>query len=82
MVFSQEWCNGNIRGNQLGKIPKDLLLLCIVSKRIARAQDLLLAGLTRDLEVCSIVHEALEAWNIKKAKYPKVSVENIFQKFP
>ena len=59
MVYSQEWCNGNIRGNQLGKIPKDLLLLCLASNRFAKAQDLLLSGLTRDFEVSTIVNEAI-----------------------
>lgn len=64
MVYSQEWCNGNIRGNQIGKIPKELLLLCLVSKRFAKAQDLLLSGLTRDFEVSSVVNEAIQAWNL------------------
>lgn len=64
MVYSQEWQNGNIRGNQVGKIPKNLLLLCLVSKRFGKAQDLLLSGLTRDLEVSNVVQEAIHEWKI------------------
>jgi hypothetical protein len=70
MVYSQEWVTGNIRGNQIGKIPKDLLLVCLVSSRFAKAQDLLLSGLTRDFEVTGTVQEAINAW--KFAGYHKV----------
>jgi hypothetical protein len=64
MVYSQEWVNGSIRGNLIGKIPKDLLLLCLVAKRFAKAGELLLAGLVRDLEVYNLVKEALKEWNL------------------
>lgn len=64
MVYSQEWVHGNIRGNQLGNVPKELLILCLVSKRFAKAQDLLLSGLTRDFEVSTIVHEAIKELKI------------------
>eukprot|EP00934_Nitzschia_sp_Nitz4_P007084 Nitzschia sp. Nitz4//scaffold212_size37733//27005//28699//NITZ4_007738-RA/size37733-augustus-gene-0.11-mRNA-1//1//CDS//3329542037//7074//frame0 len=71
MVYSQEWCNGNIRGEKIGKIPKDLLLVCLVSKRFVKAQDLLLSGLTRDLDIALLVQEALDAWKIK-ADFPRI----------
>jgi hypothetical protein len=72
MVYSQEWVNGNIRGNLIGKIPNDLLLLCLVSKRFVKAGELLLAGLTRDLEVYNIVKEALKEWDLED-EFKKVS---------
>ena len=65
MVYSQEWANGNIRGNMIGKIPNELLLLCFVSKRFVKAGELLLSGLTRDLEVYSIVKEAIKEWELE-----------------
>jgi len=72
MLYSQEWCTGNIRGNQIGRIPKDLLLLCLVSKRFAKAQDQLLSGLTRDFEIATIVHQAVLAWKFSPKKYRQV----------
>lgn len=54
----------------MGKIPLDLLLLCLVSNRLAKAQDLLLSGLTRDFEVTGIVQEAIKTW--KLSGYDKV----------
>lgn len=72
MVYSQEWCKGNIRGNQIGKIPKELLLLCLVSKRFTKAQDQLLSGLTRDFEISTIVQEAITGWKLSPTKYQKV----------
>lgn len=72
MVYSQEWCTGNIRGNQIGRIPKDLLLLCLVSKRFAKAQDQLLSGLTRDFEIATIVHQAVLAWKFPPNKYRQI----------
>jgi hypothetical protein len=72
MVFSQEWVNGNIRGNVIGKIPNDLLLLCLVSQRFVKAGDLLLSGVTRDLEVYKLVKEAVKEWGLE-GQYTKVS---------
>ena len=64
MVYSQEWVAGNIRGNLIGKIPKDLLLLCLVSKRFTKAGELLLSGIVRDLEVYKLVKDALKLWDL------------------
>jgi hypothetical protein len=72
MVFSQEWVNGNIRGNLIGKIPNDLLLLCLVSNRFVRASEQLLQGVTRDLQVYDIVKEGLKDWGLDD-DYPRVS---------
>lgn len=77
MVYSQEWVNGNIRGNLIGKIPNDLLLLCFVSKRFVKAGELLLSGLTRDLEVYNIVKEAMKEWGLED-KFERVSETMIY----
>ena len=74
MVYSQEWVNGNIRGNVVGKMPKDMLLLCLVAKRFVKAGELLLMGLIRDLEVCGLVQEAIKEWNLED-EYPKVRIK-------
>jgi hypothetical protein len=74
MVYSQEWVNGNIRGNLIGKMPKDMLLLCLVAKRFVKAGELLLMGLIRDLEVCSLVQDAIKEWNLED-EYPKVRMK-------
>lgn len=72
MIYSQEWVDGIIRGTAVGKIPKDLLLLCLVSKRLVKVDEFLLAGLTRDLEVFKTVKEAVQAWNLD-SDYKRVS---------
>ena len=72
MVYSQEWLNGNIRGNLVGKIPKRLLLLCLVSKRFAKANEQLLGGVIRDLEVFDVVKEGLKKWDLDD-EFRKVS---------
>jgi hypothetical protein len=74
MVYSQEWVNGNIRGNLIGKMPKDMLLVCLVAKRFVKAGELLLMGLVRDLEVCGMVQEAIKEWNLEE-EYPKVRIQ-------
>jgi hypothetical protein len=65
IVYSQEWVRGNFRGNVLGKIPNSFLLLCLVSSRFAKASELLLSGLCRDMEVYKIVNDALKAWGME-----------------
>jgi hypothetical protein len=74
MVYSQEWVDGYIRGNFIGKMPKDMLLLCLVAKRFVKAGELLLMGLIRDLEVCGLVQEAIKEWNLED-EYPKVRIK-------
>jgi hypothetical protein len=64
IVYSQEWTNGNIRGDKI-VLPKDLLLLCLVAKRFAKAGELLLWGVLRDLDVYSLVKEALKALDLE-----------------
>lgn len=74
IVYSQEWVNGNIRGNLIGKMPKDMLLLCLVAKRFVKAGELLLMGLIRDMEVCGLVQEAIKEWHLEN-EYPKVRIK-------
>eukprot|EP00980_Cylindrotheca_fusiformis_P009495 scaffold2076_cov106-Cylindrotheca_fusiformis.AAC.4 len=65
MVYSQEWVDGILRGSNVGILPKDLLLLCLISSRLAKVDEFLMAGLTRDLEVFKIVKEALKEWDLE-----------------
>lgn len=71
MVYSQEWVDGIMRGNNVGALTKDLLLLCLISSRLAKVDEFLMAGLTRDLELIKIVKEAVEAWDLED-DYKKV----------
>ena len=71
IAYSQEWVDGVFRGNVVGVLPKDLLLLCLISKRLGNIDEFLMAGLTRDLEVSKIVKEALQTWELQD-QYPKV----------
>lgn len=64
ITYSQEWVTGNIRGHNLGTIPNYLLLLCLVSNRFVKAGDHLLSGLCRDMEVYSMINDALSAWGM------------------
>lgn len=75
MVYSQEWVDGVMRGNNVGVLPKDLLLLCLVSNRLIKVDEFLMAGLTRDLELIKIVKEAVEAWDMED-DFPKVCRES------
>ena len=74
MVYSQEWVDGVMRGNHVGVLPKDLLLLCLISNRLTKVDEFLMAGLTRDLGLIKIIKEAVEAWGLED-NYTKVSVD-------
>mmetsp|Transcript_25728 Transcript_25728/g.63004 ORF Transcript_25728/g.63004 Transcript_25728/m.63004 type:complete len:551 (+) Transcript_25728:111-1763(+) len=72
MVYSQEWVDGVMRGNNVGVLPKDLLLLCLVSNRLTKVDEFLMAGLTRDLELIKIIKEAVEFWDLED-DYKKIA---------
>jgi hypothetical protein len=73
MVYSQEWVDGIMRGSNVGVLPKDLLLLCLISSRLVKVDEFLMAGLTRDLEVFKIIKEAVQVWDLED-EYKRVSV--------
>jgi hypothetical protein len=66
MVYSQEWSNGNIRGITVGKIPSELLLLCLVPQRFAKTNELLLSGLCRDMKIYDLVNKAIDEWGVQE----------------
>lgn len=72
MVYSQEWVDGIMRGSNVGVLPKDLLLLCLISSRLVKVDEFLMAGLTRDLEVFKVVKEAVQVWDMED-DYKRVS---------
>ena len=72
MVYSEQWVNGNIQGNMIGKVPRDLLLLCLVSSRFIKASEQLLQGTARDLNVFDTIKAALQRWDLEDS-YPNVS---------
>lgn len=72
MVYSEQWVNGNIQGNMIGKVPHELLLLCLVSSRFIKASEQLLQGTARDLQVFDTVKAALQRWDLEDS-YPNVS---------
>jgi hypothetical protein len=72
MVYSQEWVDGIMRGSNVGVLPKDLLLLCLISSRLVKVDEFLMAGLTRDLEVFKIIKEAVQVWDLED-EYKRVS---------
>lgn len=87
MVYSQEWNDGVMRGNNVGVLPKDLLLLCLISNRLIKVDEFLMAGLTRDLELIKIIKEAVEAWDLedefpKVCRKPRLSCCSVFVWFP
>jgi hypothetical protein len=79
MVYSQEWVDGIIRGNSIGPLPKDLLLLCLSSKRLIKVDEFFLSGLTRDLEVFKIVKEAVQAFDLVD-DYKRVRTTLVYSK--
>eukprot|EP00429_Kryptoperidinium_foliaceum_P039230 CAMPEP_0176179638 /NCGR_PEP_ID=MMETSP0120_2-20121206/92039_1 /TAXON_ID=160619 /ORGANISM="Kryptoperidinium foliaceum, Strain CCMP 1326" /LENGTH=496 /DNA_ID=CAMNT_0017517811 /DNA_START=185 /DNA_END=1671 /DNA_ORIENTATION=+ len=81
MVYSQEWTEGIVRGEKIGA-PKELVLLCLVSNRFAKQNDLLLSGLCRDFGVSAMINEALEAWGLAGdyRKIQKVTKNYQFEK--
>lgn len=62
MLYSQTWNEGSIRGDPVGIIPNHLLLMVLVSNRFAKASELLLSGLCRDLKVYDSVNRGLDDW--------------------
>lgn len=62
MLYSQTWNKGSIRGDPVGIIPNHLLLMVLVPNRFAKASELLLSGLCRDLEVYESVNRGLDDW--------------------
>ena len=70
MMYSNEWSTGMIHDKNVGKIPKDLLLLCLLEQRLARNAALSL--IVKDLDLCRDLMRALRKWKLTK-KYPKVA---------
>ncbi|KAG7346705.1 hypothetical protein IV203_005774 [Nitzschia inconspicua] len=66
MVWGQEWVNGNFRGNMIGKIPVDLLLLCLVPNRFVKADPILLSKLCRGTDLHNIVNMAIDEWGLER----------------
>ncbi len=62
VLYSQTWNKGSIRGDPVGIIPNHLLLMVLVPNRFAKASELLLSGLCRDLEVYESVNRGLDDW--------------------
>jgi hypothetical protein len=73
MVWGEEWINGNFRGNMLGKIPTDLLVLCLVPSRFVKADPILLSKLCRGTNLHDLVNNAIDEWGWEN-DYEKVSV--------
>ena len=72
MLYSQEWIDGNLRGAGVGKIDRDIVLICLLAKRFGKAQDTLLSGILRDLQVCSLIQEALAEWKLED-EHPRMA---------
>lgn len=66
MLYSQNWTKGTIRGDPVGIIPNHLLLLVLVPNRVVKANELLLSGMCRDLEVYASVNRALDEWGLSQ----------------
>ena len=66
MSYSQDWVSGKVRGIVVGKIPPELLLLCLVPQRFIKANDLILSGLCRDLELYKIVNAAIDEFGLQR----------------
>ncbi len=62
VLYSQTWNKGSIRGDPVGIIPNHMLLMVLVANRFAKASELLLSGLCRDLEVYESVNRGLDDW--------------------
>jgi hypothetical protein len=66
MSFSPLWIEGTIHNTVVGRIPKELLLLCLVPQRIARADDRILSRLCKDLELYNIIGLAIDEWGLQQ----------------
>jgi hypothetical protein len=66
MAYSQDWIRGNFRDTVVGKIPTDLLLLCLVSSRFVKAGDLVLSGICKELDLFSHVNNAIDEWGLEE----------------
>jgi hypothetical protein len=72
MVWGNEWINGNFRGDQLGTIPPELLLICLIPNRGARADYMTFSRLCKGTELYAFINRALDEWGLAE-DYIRVS---------
>ncbi|KAL3940438.1 MAG: hypothetical protein SGBAC_005022 [Bacillariaceae sp.] len=70
-LYSEEWLEGKIRDQNLEKIEKPLLLVCLQDNKIAKASTAVLGKICQGLELQPIVKKALEVWGVAD-KFHKV----------
>ena len=84
LLYTSEWTDGIIEDSNCGRLPKELLLLCLCDHRIARGDSGYTKRIVKDLQAWGIVSNALRLWKLKK-KYPGLArCDNIhwFKKRP
>ena len=64
--FSPLWIEGTIHTIPVGKIPKDLLLLCLVPQRFIRADERNLSRACKDLDLYDIIKLAIDEWGLQQ----------------
>ena len=72
MLYSSTWTQGYIRGTKCGVVEKELLLLCLRDHRLARGANGDMKGIIKDLNVWTIVVDALSKWNLT-TMYPRLA---------
>lgn len=72
MVWGNEWINGNFRGDQLGTIPPELLLICLIPNRGVRADYMTFSSLCKGTKLYAIINQALDGWGLAE-DYIRVS---------
>ncbi len=84
LLYTSGWTDGLIADSNCGRLPKELLLLCLCGHRIARSDTIGSKRIVKDLEAWKIVSDALSLWKVKR-KYPGLArCDNIhwFKKRP
>eukprot|EP00934_Nitzschia_sp_Nitz4_P000271 Nitzschia sp. Nitz4//scaffold7_size249615//109300//113496//NITZ4_001172-RA/size249615-processed-gene-0.349-mRNA-1//-1//CDS//3329558427//271//frame0 len=73
MVYHPDWRNGKVAGEQLGFIPKHLLLLLLQGNRFSRnGVENVLVRIINDLGLRGIIKDAIAEWSLGE-KYPEVA---------
>lgn len=72
ILYASDWINGFIKESNCGRLPKELLLLCLRDHRIARGASSATKHIVKDLEAWGIVLNALRLWKLK-GKYPSLA---------
>jgi hypothetical protein len=75
MVYSPDWMEGLIRDIHCGTIPKAMLLLCLQEQRFARSDFPVLSQVCHQLQLKTIILEALQQWGMEEA-FPKLAAQN------